>query len=401
MTMLDVKMCSREEDGTAPLDACENVAIWKEEPMSAYESLELPAVINAEATLTRLGGSLMPPEVVAAMREAAGNFVDIHDLQRAVGERIARLTNNEAAYVSSGAAGGLYLATLACGLTTDPADGLTILGRGRHEVIIHHSQRNPYVPSIELAGATVVEIGDERGTTPDDLRAALGAATLAVFYFAGTHLGVGALPLPDVIELAHVHGVPVVVDAAAQLPPVENLWRFTRELGADLAVFSGGKGLRGPQSSGLIVGRADLIEVARAHGAPNQQRGRAMKVGKEEMLGLLAAVERYLKLDQRELSERYEAMVRTVLDAVAEVEGVEGSRDWPSEAGQPIPRARISVGSGALAVRQALWDANPRIAVAADGDHALLVNPETLKLGEEIIVAERLVDALEAAGRSG
>jgi L-seryl-tRNA(Ser) seleniumtransferase len=364
--------------------------------MSVYERLGLPPVINAEATLTRLGGSLMPPEVVAAMREAAENFVDLHDLQRAVGERIARLTNNEAAYVSSGAAGGLYLATLACGLSTDPADGLTILGRERHEVVIHRSQRNPYVPSIELAGATVVDIGDEGGATLDGLQAALGPATLAVFYFAGAHFASGAVPLPEVIEAAHAAGVPVVVDAAAQLPPVENLWRLTRELGADLAVFSGGKGLRGPQSSGLILGRADLIEVARAHGAPNQQRGRAMKVGKEEMLGLLAAVERYLKLDQEELSARYEAMVRTVLDAVAEVPGVEGSRDWPSEAGQPIPRARIHLGSGALAAREALWNGAPRIAVAADGDHALLINPETLNPGEEITVAERLVDVLEA-----
>jgi L-seryl-tRNA(Ser) seleniumtransferase len=363
--------------------------------VSVYAKLGLPTVINADATLTRLGGSLMPPEVVAAMQEAARHFVDINDLQRAVGQRLAELTNNEAAYVTSGAAGALYLATLACGLTLDPADGLTILGRARHEVVIHRSQRIAYVPSIELAGATIVEIGDESGATAAQLDAALGATTLAVFYFAGHHLGQGALPLAEVIRLAHDHDVPVVVDGAAQLPPPESLWRFTRDLGADLALFSGGKGLRGPQSSGLLVGRRDLIEVARAHGAPNPHRGRALKVGKEELLGLLAAVERYLALDQAELSERYESMVQTVLAAVAEVSGVSGSRDWPSEAGQPIPRARISVGSGAREIQRALWEQNPRIAVAVDGDEALLVNPETLNPGEEIIVAECLVDALE------
>jgi L-seryl-tRNA(Ser) seleniumtransferase len=367
--------------------------------MSAYEKLDLRTVINADATLTRLGGSLMPPEVLEAMQAAAGHFVDLHELQRAVGKRIATLTKNDAAYVTSGAAAGLYLSTLACGLTVDPVDGLSILGRRRHEVIIHRSQRNAYVPSIELAGATVVEIGDERGATEHDLEEALRRSTLAVFYFAGAHLADGAIPLEKVIEMAHADGVPVVVDAAAQLPPVENLWRFTLGAGADLAVFSGGKGLRGPQSSGLILGRHDLIEVARAHGAPNPHRGRAMKVGKEEMLGLLAAVERYLSLDQNELSERYEQMVRTVLDAVAEVPGVEGSRDWPSEAGQPIPRARVTLGSGAQAVQQALWEGDPRIAVAADGDEALLINPETLEPGQEITVAERLVEALEA--RSG
>ncbi|MEZ4524233.1 MAG: aminotransferase class V-fold PLP-dependent enzyme [Thermomicrobiales bacterium] len=364
--------------------------------MSVYERLGLPTVINADATLTRLGGSLMPPEVVEAMQEASRNFVDLNDLQRAVGDRIASITNNEAAYVTSGAAAGLYLSTLACGLTTDAGEGMTILGRDRHEVVIHASQRNAYVPSIELAGATVVEIGDQAGATSNQLDEAIGDATLAVFYFAGAHFADGAIPVEEAIGIAHARGVPVVVDAAAQLPPPENLWRFTRDLGADLAVFSGGKGLRGPQSSGLILGRKDLVEVARAHGAPNQQRGRAMKVGKEEMLGLLAAVERYLRLDQRELSERYEYMVQTVLDAVAEVPGVTGSRDWPSEAGQPIPRARVTVGSGARAVQEALWSRNPRIAVAVDGDAALLVNPETLNPGEEIVVAERLVVALES-----
>lgn len=363
--------------------------------MGVYEELGLRTVINADATLTRLGGSLMPPEVVEAMQAAAHNFIDIFELQQAVGARIAKLTRNDAAYVTSGAASGLYLATLACGLTVDPEDGLTILGRERHEIIIHRSQHNAYVPSIELAGATVVEIGDESGATARELEDALGDESLAVFYFAGHHLIQGSIPIEEVIRLAHGRGVPVVVDAAAQLPPPDNLWRFTRDLGADLAVFSGGKGLRGPQSSGLIVGRSDLIEVARAHGAPNPRRGRAMKVGKEELLGLLAAVERYLALDQEELSQRYEEMVQTVLDAVAEVSGVTGSRDWPSEAGQPIPRARVAVGTGARAVQAALWESNPRIAVAVDGDAALLVNPETLNPGEEITVAERLVEALE------
>lgn len=363
--------------------------------MGIYEDLGLRTVINADATLTRLGGSLMPPEVVGAMQEASRHFIDIFELQQKVGERIAALTGNEAAYVTSGAAGALYLSTLACGLSTDPAEGLTIQGRPRCEVVVHRSHRIAYLPSIELAGATIVEIGDESGATVGDLEDALSEATLAVFYIAGQHLAEGAVPLEEVIACAHQRGIPVVVDGAAQLPPPENLWRFTRDLGADLAIFSGGKGLRGPQSSGLMVGRRDLIEVARAHGAPNPHRGRAMKVGKEEMLGLLAAVERYLSLDQAELSERYERMVQTVLDAVAEVPGVIGSRDWPSEAGQPIPRARVMVGQGARQVQRALWDLNPRIAVAVDGDEALLVNPETLNPGEEITVAERLVDVLE------
>ena len=363
--------------------------------MEIYERLKVRPVINANATLTRLGGSLMPPEVVAAMQAAGEHFVDLHELQRAVGTRIAELTRNEAAYVTSGAAAGLYLSTLACGLTEDPVDGVTLLDAPRNEIIIHRSHLCAYAPSIELAGATLVWIDDSSGATERRLREAISARSAGIFYFAGTHFGNSALPFERVVDIAHEAGLPVVVDAAAQLPPADNLWRFTRDVGADLAVFSGGKGLRGPQSSGLTVGRADLIEVCRAHGAPNIQRGRAMKVGKEEMLGLLAAIERYVTLDQDELSRRYEAMVRVIIDAVSELPGVAATRDWPSEAGQPIPRARVALGSGAEAVAEELWEGNPRIAVATDGDAALLINPETLEPGEELLVAERLAEALE------
>lgn len=363
--------------------------------MSTYERLCIPEVINANATLTRLGGSLMPPEVVDAMQAASRSFVDLHQLQAAVGARIAELTGNEAAYVSSGAASGLYLAALACGLSTDPAEGLSLHDVARNEVLIHRSQHNAYLPSIELAGARLALFGDESGASEDELESAISDRSLAVFYFAGSHLDRGSVPLERVVEIARERGLRVVVDAAAQLPPVENLWRFTTELGVDLVVFSGGKGLRGPQSSGLVLGRRELVEVCRAHGAPNQHRGRAMKVGKEEMMGLLAAVERYLALDQEQLAHQYEQMVGRVLAALSELPGVEATRDWPSEAGQPIPRARIVLPRGARDVERALWDGTPRISVAIEGDEVILINPETLNLGEEITVADRLVEAIE------
>lgn len=366
--------------------------------MSSYERLGIPAVINANATLTRLGGSLMPPEVVDAMQAASTSFVDLHQLQAAVGARIAELTGNEAAYVTSGAASGLYLSTLACGLSTDPADGLSLHDAERNEVLVHRSQQNPYMPSIELAGARLVFFGDESGASEDDLQRAMTERSLAIFYFAGSHLDGGSIPLERVVEIARERDLRVVVDAAAQLPPVENLWRFTTEIGVDLAVFSGGKGLRGPQSSGLVLGRKDLVEICRAHGAPNQHRGRAMKVGKEEMMGLLAAVERYLELDHEQLAHQYEQMVGRVLAAVSELPGVEATRDWPSEAGQPIPRAKIVLPRGAQEVERALWEGTPRISVATDGDQVILVNPETLNLGEEITVADRLVETIERLG---
>jgi uncharacterized pyridoxal phosphate-dependent enzyme len=363
--------------------------------VSVYESIGLKPIINANATLTVLGGSLMPPEVINAMQEASLSFVDLHDMQRRVGDRIAALTNNEAAYVTSGAAAGLYLSALACGLTTDPADGVSLNDRDKNEVIVHRSHQNPYLPSVELAGARLVFVGSEDGADAEELRQTITSRTVAVLFLGGSRFAAGALPLEEVVHIAHESAVPVIVDAAAQLPPPDNLWRFTGDFGADLAIFSGGKGLRGPQSSGVILGRRELIEVCRVHGAPNQLRGRPMKVGKEEMAGLLVAVERFLNLDHEALAGQYEAMVRTVIEAASEFPDVNATRDWPSEAGQPIPRARVTVGSGALQLQEDLLQGEPRISVALDGDEALLINPETLNPGEEIIVAERLLMELE------
>lgn len=175
--------------------------------MELYERLGVRPVINANATLTRLGGSLMPPEVFEAMHAASRHFVDLHELQVAVGARIAELTNNEAAYVTSGAAAGLYLSTLACALTTDPADGVSLLNAPRNEIIIHRSHYCAYAPSIELAGATLIWIDDERGATEEQLRHAIGARTAGVFYFAGAHFGTSALPLDRVIAIAHEAGL--------------------------------------------------------------------------------------------------------------------------------------------------------------------------------------------------
>ena len=251
--------------------------------MDIYTQLGIRPIINASATLTKLGGSLMPPEVMEAMAAASRHFVDLNVLQRAVGDRIAALTGNEAAYVSSGAAAGLTLATAACIAGKDPAaiaqmPDLTGL---KNEVIIHRTHRNGYDHAVRQAGVRVVEIGSQAGTTAQDLEQAISAQTVAIFWFQGAMTGHGDLPLPEVIRVAKDHDIPVIVDAAAQLPPVSNLWHFTVELGAALVVFSGGKDLRGPQSSGLILGRRDLIEACALNGCPNHSIGRPMKVGKE------------------------------------------------------------------------------------------------------------------------
>lgn len=369
--------------------------------MSIYDSLGVRPIINANATLTKLGGSLMPPEVIQAMTEAARCFIDLHELQRAVGNRIAELTRNEAAYVSSGAASALALSTAACitGADLDLITRFPHLDGLRAEVIIHKSQRNGYDYAIRQTGATLIEIGTDEGASAADLENAISERTAAVFWFHGLLSKPGDLPLSEVIRIAHEHRIPVIVDGAAQLPPVSNLWYFT-ELGADLAIFSGGKDLRGPQSSGLILGRKDLIEACRLHGNPNHAFGRPMKVGKEEMVGLLAAVERYVHLDH-DARERYcEEAVEQWCAALNHLSGVQAERSFPNEAGQPLPRCLVTIDAAVAGIErdtvvQALLDGNPAISVATKQQDGIYLNPMTLGQGEELVVQQRLIAVLQ------
>lgn len=365
--------------------------------MGIYASLGVRPVVNAAATLTRLGGSRMPEPVVAAMVEASRAFVDLHELQRKVGERIAALTQNEACYVSSGAAAGITLAVAACIAGTDPAriGAFPYLeGIDRTEVVVHRCQRNGYDYAARQTGARLVEIEG----TAEALEAAIGERTACVLWFAGAHFAEGALPLEDVVAIAHARGVPVLVDAAAQIPPIANLWRFTRDLGADAAIFSGGKGLRGPQSSGLVLGRREIIEGCRANGNPNHAIGRPMKVGKEELVGLLTAVEWSLAQDEAALLARYEASVQRWGAGLAGIPGVVAERGYPSEAGQPHGRAIVHFGPPCPWTRDevvaALWDGEPRVAVGTVGEDAIALNPQTLEPGEDEVVLQALLRVL-------
>lgn len=365
--------------------------------MSVLQRLGLRPIINASATLTKLGGSVMPPEVIEAMVDAAQAYVDLNEMQRRVGEQIAALTRNEAAYVSSGAAAGLVLATAACITGTDPAAiaQLPNLEGLKSEVIIHRCHRNGYDHAVRQVGVKLVEIG-VGAAYPWELEAAINERTAAIFWFQGAMSGRGDLPLETVIEIADRHGVPVVVDAAAQLPPMENLWRFT-EMGAALAVFSGGKELRGPQSSGLVLGRKDLIEAVRLNGSPNHSIGRPMKVGKEELAGCLAAVERYVSLDHKAKALADEQTVAEWCAEWNQIPGVRAQRSFPNEANQPLPRVHVVFDSAALGrsrdeIVDALRHGEPAIEVSLAARNGIYVNPWLLSDEERTIVEKRLVE---------
>lgn len=368
--------------------------------MSTYSELDILPVINANATLTRLGGSLMPPEVLEAMMEAAKVFVELPELQRRVGNRIALLTQNEACYVSSGAAGGIVIAIAACITGNDMAaiHRLPDLTGLKNEVVVHKSHRNGYDHAVRQVGVQLVEIGYADGASDWQLEEAINDNTAAVIWFQGNMGGTGDIPLERVIDIAHARNVPVLVDAAAQLPPVENLWNFTR-MGADAAIFSGGKDLRGPQSSGLVLGRQWLIDACALNGPPNHSIGRPMKVGKEEMLGLLAAVERYLALDHEARASQMEEIVTGWCAELNRLPGVRAQRAFPSEARQPTPRAQVHIDAAAVGrsrdeVAQGLLDRRPAVSVASGRDDTLLLNPMTLEEGEDEIVLARLLEEL-------
>jgi L-seryl-tRNA(Ser) seleniumtransferase len=345
--------------------------------------------VNAHSRLTRLGGSILAPRVLEAMAWAAQHYFDMAELHAAVGARIAKLTRNEAAYVTSGAAAGLTLSTGACIAGKDPARvaALPELAEdARNEVVVHRFQRNHYDNNVRTAGARLVEIGQHRTTHAWELERAIGPRTAAVLYFAGPYEGPNLLPLDKVIAIAKGKGVPVIVDAAAQIPPASSLWSFTG-MGADLALFSGGKTLGGPQNTGLIVGRRDLVEACALLGSPNYAIGRPMKVGKEEMVGLLAALEHYLERGEKEQRERCEARTAALIERLA---GLHARRQFPNFKTQPLPEVVVEVGESRDQVIQRLARGKPRIEVAPHGAGAIVINPDTLRDNDVDVLVERL-----------
>ena len=327
--------------------------------------------------------------------------MDIVELQSRVGREIARLTRNEAAYVSSGCAAALVLGTAACitGLDPDRRERLPHLEGLKDQVVVHRMGRVGYDFAVRQTGVRLVEIGTEKETTEDDLRRAIGERTAAVLYFMRPDWTErGLIPLDRVIAISRERNVPVIVDAAAQIPPVSTLWSITG-MGADLALFSGGKGLRGPQSAGLILGRKDLIDACAFNGPPHPFIGRPMKVGKEEMVGMLVALRLYLARDERLLLDRYERQVKHLVDAFDGLPGLTARRAFPSEAGQPMPRAEIVLDERRLemtrdeALRR-LMDGDPAVSLAAAGKSGLCVNPQTLEEGQEQAVEQRLKEVL-------
>jgi len=381
--------------------------------VNVYEELGVEPIINAAGTLTTLGGSLLLPEVNDAMLAASRSFVDVHELHLAAGRRIAELVGVEAAHVCAGAAAGITLMAAACMTGTDPdkVARLPDTAGMKHRFVVQRAHRNPFDQALRLAGGEFVEVGPDA----DELAAALdgppstdGAPSVdggvaAVYHTLAWFCVREALPLAQVAEVAHRAGVPVIVDAAAEVPPVQNLARFIQE-GADLVAFSGGKAMRGPQSSGFLLGTRDLIEACRLNDNPYMAIGRPMKVSKEEIVGLVKALECYVAKDHAAEMVTWERRVAHVIGVLAGLEHVRAIRQLPFGVGQQIPHVALTWDERALGLTyrelvRRLRNGRPRIAVqlVMPQDYAgaglpmeVRIHPHTLGEGEEIVVAERV-----------
>ena len=370
------------------------------DPAAVYRDIGVTPVINASGTTTRYGGTKLRPEAMEAMNKAATVMVDIEELNRQAGKVLAEVTGAEAGFVSSGAAGGLVLQAAACIAGSDPATMVQLpRTRGlKNEIIIHNSHRFAYDQCYRVAGARLVGIGDGRRCYPWQLEAAINDRTAAVAYLFSPFVSRRALPLEQVCEIAHERGVRVIVDAASMLPPRANLRKHIAQ-GADMVIYSGGKGVRGPQGTGILCGRADLIEAAAANAAPNQFVGRAMKVAKEEIIGLVTALRIFVQEDEEAETRRYRQMCQSVVDALIEVPGLKLAVEH-DEYNYPIPTAVMTFTSewGGPARDQVLENmagGDPPVSLHQLGNpDELAVEPINLDEGELKKVIDRLREEL-------
>jgi L-seryl-tRNA(Ser) seleniumtransferase len=360
-----------------------------------FHELGVRPFLNAAGTYTTLTASLMQPEVVAAIDYASKVFVPLIDLHDAVGKRIAELIGCESAMVSAGAASALTLGTAACitGTNEELIRRLPDTTGMKNEVIIQKSHRYGYDHAIRNCGIRFVEV-----ETREDLEAAISPRTAMMLFFNAND-PVGRIKVAEFAELGRKHKIPTLNDAAADVPPVENLSKYSK-MGFDLVTFSGGKGIRGPQSAGLLLGRKDLIAAARLNASPySDSIGRGMKVNKEEILGMMVAVEVYVKADHAAERREWDRRVKQIADTVTPVSGVKTEAFVP-EIANAVPHLRISWDEAALGITAAeatrrLREGDPSIELRPGAKQCLEVAVWMLQPGEAQIVARRIREVLK------
>lgn len=370
--------------------------------MHIYEELQVKTIINASDTYTKIGGSRMRAQTLQAMVQAAQHFVDLGELATAVCSKIAAMTQNEAAFISTGCSACMVLASAALMTQNAPEAAKQLPDTGncaKDEFVLFAPQTElevlPYWRLLALCGAKLVQAAP----TIEGLRAAIGPRCAGVWLFAGTQYETRTPDFAQAIAVAHAMGVPVLVDAAAQIPPVSNLWYYTKELGADCAVFSGGKFMMGPQTTGLLVGKREIVHACYAFSSPNMGIGRPYKVGKEEYAALYMAIKVLLQEDGAQRKARQTECLRLVQQAIAAQSGLTARYCEHGRLGQDAPRLLVDLPSGytAQACANFLRDrCDPAVDIGISpaedckGEEQIFVNSINLNPKESAYVAECL-----------
>jgi L-seryl-tRNA(Ser) seleniumtransferase len=370
---------------------------------SIYESLGLKHVINATGTVTNLGGSIMPPEVVAAWTEASRHFVNLAQLQDRVGERIAKAIGVEAALVTTGAAGAMLLGTAAVVTRGDRKKIVRLPDTAgmRNEVILQRAHHSCYDHQLSAVGVRLIDV-----ETAADVKRVVNERT-ALMFFMNKDDAVGRIRRAEWMALAREHKTPTLLDAAADVPPAERLSEYNR-MGFDLVAFSGGKAMRGPNDTGLLLGRKELIDAAKLNTNPNcPSLGRGLKVSKEDMIAAMVAVERFVRLDHKAEIREWERRIGVIEAAVNGIASVQCERIVPPIANH-VPHLILTWDEKRVAVTgerftRLLMDSDPPIQIGrvpGTGERGVVISVFTLQAGEERVVAERVAAILrKAAGR--
>src|SRR5260221_5009680 len=367
---------------------------------NVYEELGVTTVINGQGTMTVLGGSLARPEVEAVMALAGRHFCSIPDLEVAAGNRIAemlKLPDGYTAAVTSGAAAAMEsgLAGILTGNNEQFIKQIPDLTGMKSEVIMQKSHRNPFDQQLRNTGVKLVVI-----ETRDEFRRAVSERT-AMMHFSNFANAVGQIKVDEWIKLGKEYKIPCMNDAAADTPPVSHLWDYAN-MGYDLITFSGGKAMRGPQCAGMLIGRKELVANALLNNSPHEDTiGRSQKVGKEEIVGMVKAVEMFLKDDHEALNKEWQRRLEYISSQITKVPTVTTSYP-PMEIANHVPHMRIKWDSKKIPmtpheVGKALRDGKPSI-VLSTGEHgeALSLNSFMLQPGEEKIIAAELVKFFKA-----
>ena len=362
-----------------------------------FKELGVKPFINAAGTYTTLTASLMPREAVQAIEYASKQFVHLQELQDAVGKRIAEVIGCEAALVTSGAAAALTCGTAGCmtGTNQELIRRLPDTTGAKYEVIIQKSHRYGYDHAIRTCGAKFVEV-----ETAEELERAVGSNTAMMMWFNAAEPN-GKIKAAEFIALGKKHNIPTFNDAAADTPPLERLSMYTK-MGFDLVAFSGGKGIRGPQSAGLLLGRQDLLAAARLNTSPySDSIARGMKVNKEELLAMMVAVEVYVKKDHAAEWKEWERRCKVVMDAASSVPGIKCEIQVP-EIANHVPHVHITWEKDQLKmtpreVVKALRTGDPAIEPTPGPADRVVIAVWMMQSGEDKIVAKRLKEILKSA----